>query len=102
MDEREVARIQLTEAHQRTRGTKHFYGLPGDPDAVAVPAPSMLGIVQLEGDAGFYLFYCDDSGVELTDTYHESYEAAQDQAEFESAFAPRSGSGHNCSRRPCA
>jgi hypothetical protein len=35
------------------------------------------------GDPGYYLFYCDDSGVEFTDTYHDSLDQALSQAEWE-------------------
>ena len=45
--------------------------------------PTELHIVQYEFDAGYYLFYCDESGTEITDTYHESLEKAMAQAEWE-------------------
>ncbi len=45
--------------------------------------PAMLKIAKFEGDTGYYLYYCDSSGVEMTDTWHESLEKAMEQAEFE-------------------
>lgn len=42
-----------------------------------------VAIVELSGAAGYYLIYLDEHGVELTDTYHESVEAAKEQANFE-------------------
>jgi hypothetical protein len=35
-----------------------------------------VAIVELRDEPGVYLIYLDDRGVELTDTYHESIEAA--------------------------
>ena len=46
-------------------------------------APAALRIVQFSGDAGFYLLYLDDVGDELTDTFHDSVDAAMAQAEWE-------------------
>ena len=34
---------------------------------------------------GYYLFFCGDNWHEFADTWHESIEEAQDQAEFEYA-----------------
>ncbi len=61
----------------------HFYGLPDDPNRVALLPPVMLRIVQYEGNDGVYLFYRDSDGVELTDTLHDSVEQAHEQARFE-------------------
>lgn len=49
----------------------------------SIPPPSELRIVQYFNDPGCYLFYCDDSGKEFTDTYHDSVEEAMAQAEWE-------------------
>ena len=48
-----------------------------------MPRPKQLRIEQLDGDDGFYLFYCGADGHELSDTYHETIEAAFDQAQWE-------------------
>src|SRR5262245_54841164 len=42
-----------------------------------------LAIYQYDGDGCCYLFYCDTEWNVLTDTWHESLEAAVKQAEFE-------------------
>jgi hypothetical protein len=42
-----------------------------------------LAIVQYDGDEGVYLLYCDGGWGAVTDTYHDSVEAAVAQAEFE-------------------
>jgi hypothetical protein len=42
-----------------------------------------LAIAQYPSDPGFYLFYCDENWKAITDTYHETLDAAIDQAEFE-------------------
>lgn len=46
-------------------------------------AASGLAICQYPDDAAFYLFGCDDSWCTITDTWHESLDDAQHQAEFE-------------------
>ena len=42
-----------------------------------------LAICKYEADPGYYLFYCDHEWHTITDTYHDSVEAAKHQAEFE-------------------
>jgi hypothetical protein len=42
-----------------------------------------LAIAQYPSDSGFYLFYCNENWEAMTDTYHETLEAAIEQAEFE-------------------
>src|SRR5690348_3348676 len=46
---------------------------------------SNLAIAQYPEEAGFYLFQCDQRWNVITDTWHESVEAAETQAEFEYA-----------------
>lgn len=48
-----------------------------------MPKPMELQIVQYDGDTGFYLLYLDKEGEEMTDTYHDTIEAAFRQAEWE-------------------
>lgn len=76
-DPKLLRRVRLTSAHEPTGNTEHFNG--DDP----VPVPAELRIVQYSSDPGFYLFYCDESGSEMTDTYHDSMSEAMAQAEFE-------------------
>ena len=45
-----------------------------------------LALAQYEDDPGIYLLYCDDNWNVVTDTYHDSTDAAIAQAEFE--FGP--------------
>jgi hypothetical protein len=83
-----IARVRLGAAHGSTGNVKHYYGLPPQVDEqghgrTEVPEPVELRITQYEDVDGFYLFYCDDDGVELTDTYHDSLAAAMRQAERE-------------------
>jgi len=47
-----------------------------------------LAIATYPGDAGYYLFYCDADGQELTDTWHETEDDALGQAEFEFRVQP--------------
>ena len=84
----ELARVKLKPEHVPTGHTRHFFGLPDDPNKVEAPVPAMLRIVQYEDAWGFYLFYCDADGVEFTDTLHETVAAAKDQAAFEFNVRP--------------
>ena len=42
-----------------------------------------LAIAQYQSDPGFYLFYCDGDWNTITDTYHDTIDAAIAQAQFE-------------------
>jgi hypothetical protein len=42
-----------------------------------------LAIARYEGREGFYLFYLDEEGAVVTDTFHDYVEEAVDQAAFE-------------------
>ena len=72
-----LRRIVLKHRHQSTGNTRHYR------DGRELPAPAALEIARYAGDAGFYLFYLDAAGDEITDTYHESMEDAVSQAEWE-------------------
>ena len=48
-----------------------------------LPKPSALAIRQLGSDPGYYVFYLDHEGEEMTDTYHETIDAAFEQAKAE-------------------
>jgi hypothetical protein len=60
-----------------TGKTKHYFGNE------ELPKPVELQIVQYDGDTGYYLFYLNKDGEEMTDTYHDTIEAAFRQAEWE-------------------
>jgi hypothetical protein len=81
-DYRVLWRIRLAEGHTPTGRTRHTVG--GTP----APLPAELRIVQYAGDQGYYLFYCDESGKEFTDTYHETVEEAKAQAKWEFEVGP--------------
>ena len=88
----ETFRIGLTldsNRHKSTGNTRHMYGSPLNPEQqVPVPAPAALAVVRYDDEGGFYLLYLDPQGRELTDTWHETLEAAKDQAEFEFGVRP--------------
>jgi hypothetical protein len=77
-----LQQVRLGATHQATGKTRHFRG------AVQLPIPSELRIVKYRDDPGYYLLYCDDEGVELTDTYHVTIEGALSQAEWEFQVKP--------------
>ena len=70
-------RIELGAKYPPTGFTRHIH------NGVTLPSPAELRIVQYSGDPGFYLFYCDSSGREQTDTYHDSVQSAMGQANAE-------------------
>lgn len=83
MEAKTVAELRLEPHHRPTGFTRHYYGY-ADGSRVEVPPPVSLRIVQYEGDEPrAYLFYCDHSGEEMTDTLHDSIDEAMDQAEAE-------------------
>jgi len=67
----------LSDRHIPTGRTVHHVG------GTVAPTPAVLQIARYEGDPGFYLFYCSATGEVLTDTYHQTLDAALHQAEFE-------------------
>jgi hypothetical protein len=71
---------RVTESVEPTGRTRHFKG------NLLRPAFS-VAIARYEDapDSGYYLFYLDEEGVVVTDTNHDSMEAALDQAAFEYA-----------------
>jgi hypothetical protein len=70
-----IATAIVGEAVRPTGATIHR-----GPDGVIPPA-NALAIVA--GEAGIYLFYCDDQWQVLTDMWHPSVNNAKAQAEFE-------------------
>lgn len=69
--------VKLADRHRPTGRTRHHR------DGALLPPPAALRIAQYPDDPGFYLLYLDAGGEQQTDTWHESLEAAQRQAEFE-------------------
>jgi hypothetical protein len=58
-------------------------------DGRILPNPSSLTISKVDTSAGFFLFYYDDRGDVLTDTYHDTIEGAFEQANFEFGIVDR-------------
>lgn len=77
-----LKRVLLTTAHKPTGATRHIVG------DTPLPQPAELRIVKYDCDSGYYLFYCDDSGSEMTDTYHDTVRQAMSQAELEFGIRP--------------
>ncbi len=74
---RRLYRVELGAKHVPTGKTRHFW------EGKFLPPPHVLEIARYTGDDGFYLFYLDDDGTEMTDTYHDSLEEAFEQARWE-------------------
>ncbi len=75
--------VKLGPTHRPTGATRHYCG------NVELPPPVELRVVQYPGqDEGFFLLYCDDTGGEQADTYHQSLNAAMRQAAFEFGIKP--------------
>ncbi len=77
-----LRRVYLSDKNQSVRKTRHYLGNKVLSDFAE------LQIVQFHDDSGYYLFYCDEKGVEITDTYHDSIEKALAQAEWEFGLRP--------------
>lgn len=76
----ELMSVKLGAIHTPTGNTKHW--LVDSAGKRPFPHFVSLTIAQYPGDTGFYLLYkCDDG--QGTDTWHQSLEDAQHQAEFE-------------------
>ena len=73
-----IKKIRLKEVHKPTGFTQHTVDDFFIDDKIVE-----LKIIQYEGDEGYYLFYCDSDGNQLTDTYHESIASALEQAKLE-------------------
>jgi hypothetical protein len=68
----------VDEAVTPTGNTVHRF----HPSGAMGPAAA-LAVCQYDGEDPCYLFYCDAEWRVLTDTWHESFELAMRQAEFE-------------------
>ncbi len=67
----------IDERHQFTGATQQI--VAGE----LMGAMAGLAICQYDGEAAFYLFGCDSDWQTVTDTLHETLDAAKRQAEFE-------------------
>lgn len=85
-----IKMIRLNELNKPTGFTKHFVN-----DLLVNNTISQLKIVNYEGDSGFYLFYCNEKGEQITDTYHDSVNLALEQAELEFNVKPSEWSSEN-------
>jgi len=72
-----IAYTYIDGRHRHTGKTKQIV------DGVLLSPESALVICQYEGETSFYLFGCDAQWNSLSDTWHETLEAAKAQAEFE-------------------
>jgi len=72
-----VAYAVVTGEVMPTRATRHVV------DASEVGAAAALAVARYPGAEGFYLYYLDEQGDIVTDTYHQSLEGAKGQAAFE-------------------
>src|SRR5689334_23034982 len=84
-------RIRLKPQHHPTGKTRHTEGYLLTESIVRgaeLPTPSELVIAQLPPDDGYYLLYLDNTGSEITDTYHDSLEKALEQAKWEFDVEP--------------
>jgi hypothetical protein len=76
-------RVTLDSRHRATGKTEHRLG------SKVLPKPHSLSVCQYVNDPGYYLFYYDAEGRELTDTYHDTIESALAQAQYEFGVDPR-------------
>jgi len=85
-------RIVLKPHDVPTGKTRHTKGTWSDDEGLVrgpkLPAPHELVIAQLPPDEGYYLLYFDESGKEITDTYHETLDRAMEQAKWEFNVEP--------------
>ena len=73
--------VRLNPSNEETGRTRHI-----KEDSV-LPRPVSLEIAQ--EDSGFFLYYLDEAGCLQTDTWHQSLDAAFEQAQFEFSVLPK-------------
>lgn len=81
MSEEIIAQVWLRADNRSTGFTRH------EVNGQLLEPPVSLRLVQLDGGPGVYLYYCDSSGEEVTDTWHNNVEAALLQALLEFGVA---------------
>jgi hypothetical protein len=69
--------VELSAGHLPTGKTTHYAA------GEILSPPHSLQITRYKDDAGYYLLYLDETGMEMTDTYHDDVESAMAQAEWE-------------------
>jgi hypothetical protein len=74
----------LDERHRPSGACRHVIGGTVDGPAAG------LAICQYSGEAGYYLFGCDEAWNTVTDTWHATLDDARAQAEFEYAGVSQS------------
>ena len=74
---RVVRYAAVTSEVEPTGATRHVVG------GVETGPAAALAIARYASENGVYLFYLDDAGNVVTDTFHDSLEVALDQAAFE-------------------
>jgi hypothetical protein len=67
----------IDERHRHTGNCRQIVG------AIVQPPAAGLAICQYDGEDSFYLFGCDESWSNISDTWHQTLEEALLQAEFE-------------------
>jgi hypothetical protein len=72
-----ICYTRIDSRHRYTGNTRQIVG------GELVGPASGLAVCQYPGDTAFYLFGCDETWSNITDTWHESLDDAQHQAEFE-------------------
>jgi hypothetical protein len=77
-----LRRIVLSATHRPTGQVRHFRW------GELLPPPYELRIVKYEDAPGYYLFYCNENGTEMSDTYHDSIQQAMEQAKSEFNVLP--------------
>ena len=77
LDGARVLAVALLNDSRPTGGTLHTV------NGEVVVTPAALAIAQYDGEKGVYLFYCDPHWNVVTDTFHDSIDAAIAQARWE-------------------
>jgi len=76
-----IAEAQLSTRFHPTGRTRHFS------DGELLPAPYRLR-VSAPDEGGYYLYYLDENGEEMTDTFFDTLPQLFEQAEFEFGIRP--------------
>ena len=72
-----ICYTSIDQRHRHTGNTKQIVA------GILQGAAAGLAICQYEGEDSYYLFGCDSEWTSVTDTWHQSFEDAKRQAEFE-------------------
>jgi hypothetical protein len=72
-----VAFTPIGSTHHRTGKARHLIG------GRQLGSAAGLAIARYEGEAGYYLFYCDGYWNPFANTWHETVDDAKQAAEFE-------------------